>query len=37
MAGTAVLGRLNWLAATLVGKREETSRVRSLIFEFGIW
>jgi ferredoxin-NADP reductase len=37
MAGTAVLGRLNWLAATLVAKREETARVRSLIFECPMW
>jgi ferredoxin-NADP reductase len=37
MAGTAVLGRLNWLAATVVGKRDETPRVRSILFECPKW
>jgi ferredoxin-NADP reductase len=30
VAGTAVLGRLTWLAATVAAKREETPRVRTL-------
>ncbi|MGH8872685.1 MAG: ferredoxin reductase [Acidimicrobiia bacterium] len=37
MAGTAVLGRLNWLAAKVVSKRDETHRVRSLVFECPMW
>ena len=34
MAGTAVLGRLTWLAATVAAIREETPRVRTL--ELGV-
>jgi len=30
VAGTAVLGRLTWLAATVAAKRDETPRVRTL-------
>ncbi|MGH8915033.1 MAG: ferredoxin reductase [Acidimicrobiia bacterium] len=37
MAGTAVLGRLNWLAAKVVSRRDETPRVRSIIFECPMW
>jgi ferredoxin-NADP reductase len=37
MAGTAVLGRLNWLAAKVVSKRDETPRVRSIVFECPMW
>jgi ferredoxin-NADP reductase len=37
MAGAAVLGRLNWLAATVVSKRDETPRVRSIVFECPMW
>ncbi len=31
------MGRLNWLAARVVSKRDETSRVRSIIFECPMW
>jgi ferredoxin-NADP reductase len=31
------LGRLNWLAAKVVSKTEETPRVRSIIFECPMW
>ena len=37
MAGTAVLGRLNWLEAKVVSKRDETPRVRSIVFECPMW
>lgn len=37
MAGTEILGRLNWLAARVVAKREETPRVRSIVFECPMW
>jgi ferredoxin-NADP reductase len=35
--GTAVLGRLTWLAATVVGTREETAKVRTLELEAPGW
>lgn len=37
MAGTAVLGRLNWLAAKVVDRCDETPRVCSIIFECPMW
>ncbi len=37
MAGAEVLGRLNWLAATVVSKRTETPRVCSIVFECPMW
>ncbi|MFL5920120.1 MAG: ferredoxin reductase [Gaiellaceae bacterium] len=37
MAGTAVLGRLTWLAAEVAGAREETPRVRTLELEAPGW
>jgi ferredoxin-NADP reductase len=37
MAGTAVLGRLNWLAAKVSHVRPETERVRSIFFECPGW
>ena len=37
MAGTAVLGRLNWLAAKVTQVRRETERVRSIFFECPGW
>lgn len=37
MAGTAVLGRLNWLAAKVNQVRPETERVRSIVFECPGW
>ncbi|MFL5979449.1 MAG: FAD-binding oxidoreductase, partial [Gaiellaceae bacterium] len=37
MAGTAVLGRLTWLAAKVAGTREETPRVRTLELEAPGW
>ena len=37
MAGTAVLGRLNWLAAKVTHIRPETERVRSIFFECPGW
>ncbi|MEX1133769.1 MAG: ferredoxin reductase [Acidimicrobiia bacterium] len=37
MAGTAVLGRLNWLAAKVTEVRPETERVRSIVFECPGW
>ena len=37
MAGAEVLGRLNWLAATVISKRDETPRVRSIVFECPMW
>jgi ferredoxin-NADP reductase len=37
MAGTAVLGRLNWLAAKVSQVRSETERVRSIFFECPGW
>jgi ferredoxin-NADP reductase len=37
MAGTEVLGRLNWLAATVTEVRPETPRVSSIVFECPGW
>ncbi|HSC51840.1 MAG TPA: FAD-binding oxidoreductase, partial [Gaiellaceae bacterium] len=37
MEGTAVLGRLTWLAATVAATREETPRVRTLELEVDGW
>jgi ferredoxin-NADP reductase len=37
VAGTAVLGRLTWLAATVAATREETPRVRTLELEVPDW
>jgi ferredoxin-NADP reductase len=37
MAGTAVLGRLNWLAAKVREIRTETERVRSIVFDCPGW
>ncbi len=37
MAGTAVLRRLNWLAAKVTQVRVETERVRSIFFECPEW
>ncbi|HET7808058.1 MAG TPA: ferredoxin reductase [Gaiellaceae bacterium] len=37
MAGTAVLGRLTWLAATVAAAREETPRVRTLELDVEGW
>jgi ferredoxin-NADP reductase len=37
VAGAEVLGRLNWLAATVISKRDETPRVRSIVFECPMW
>ncbi len=37
MAGAEVLGRLNWLAATVSQVRAETARVRSIYFECPGW
>jgi len=37
MAGAAVLGRLNWLAAKVIQVRPETERVRSIFFECPGW
>ena len=31
------MGRLNWLAAKVVSKTDETSRVRSIVFECPMW
>jgi len=35
--GTAVLGRLTWLAATVAATREETPRVRTLELDVDGW
>ena len=37
MAGTALPGRLNWLAATAVEHRTETARTKSISFEVPGW
>jgi ferredoxin-NADP reductase len=37
VAGTALLGRLTWLAAEVVGSVEETSRVRTLLLDAHGW
>jgi len=37
VAGTAVLGRLTWLAATVAAAREETPRVRTLELDVEAW
>jgi ferredoxin-NADP reductase len=37
MAGTAVLGRLNWLGAKVAQVRPETERVRSIVFDCPGW
>jgi ferredoxin-NADP reductase len=37
MAGAEVLGRLNWLTATVSQVRTETQRVRSILFECPGW
>jgi ferredoxin-NADP reductase len=37
MAGTAVLGRLNWLAAEVTGFIDETPRVRSIVLASPGW
>jgi ferredoxin-NADP reductase len=37
VAGTAVLGRLTWLAAEIVGSVHETPRVRTLLVEADGW
>ena len=37
MAGTEILGRLNWLAASVTEVRPETHRVRSIVFECPGW
>ena len=37
MAGTEVLGRLTWMAATVTEVRDETPRVRSIVFECPGW
>jgi ferredoxin-NADP reductase len=37
MAGTAVLGRLTWLAADVAASREETPRVRTLELDVPDW
>lgn len=37
MAGTAILGRLNWLAARVTGFIDETPRVRSIVLESPEW
>ena len=37
MAGTAVLGRLSWLAATVVELVDETPHVRSLVLDVEGW
>jgi ferredoxin-NADP reductase len=37
LAGTAVLGRLTWLAATVAATREETARVRTLELDVAEW
>ena len=37
MAGTAVLGRLSWLAADVAGTVEETPRVRTLLLDVDGW
>ncbi len=37
MAGTEVLGRLTWMAATVTEIRDETPRVRSIVFECPGW
>jgi ferredoxin-NADP reductase len=37
VAGTAVLGRLTWLAATVAATREETPRVRTLELDVPGW
>jgi ferredoxin-NADP reductase len=37
MAGTALLGRLTWLAATVAATKEETSRVRTLDLDVPGW
>ncbi len=37
MEGTAVLGRLTWLAATVAEIRPETPRVKTLVLETPGW
>jgi ferredoxin-NADP reductase len=37
VAGAAVLGRLTWLATTVTGKVDETSRVRTLLLDADGW
>jgi ferredoxin-NADP reductase len=37
VAGTAVLGRLTWLAATVAATSEETPRVRTLVLDVAEW
>jgi ferredoxin-NADP reductase len=37
MAGTAVLGRLNWRVAKAVAIIQETARTRSIIFDAPVW
>ncbi len=37
MAGTALLGRLTWRLGTVVGLRDETSRVRSITLDVPDW
>ena len=37
MAGTEILGRLTWMAATVTEVRDETPRVRSIVFECPGW
>ena len=37
MAGTAVLGRLNWARATVAAITEETPRVRTLVLDIDGW
>ena len=37
MAGTAVLGRLTWLAATVAATNEETPRVHTLTLDVAGW
>ncbi len=37
MAGTEVLGRLTWMAATVTEVHDETPRVRSIVFECPGW
>jgi ferredoxin-NADP reductase len=37
MAGAEVLGRLSWLEATVVSKRQETPRVCSIVFDCPMW
>jgi ferredoxin-NADP reductase len=37
VAGTALLGRLTWLAATVAATSEETPRVRTLVLDVAEW